>query len=818
VRRPGGFGVAALLTACSLIAACGGGGPTTTEAGPTSTEAAAPLFSYRVDPTLKAERGMEVAASGDIASQFVAGRIVVVFDDPAVLDGILARYGGTVVHRYSTADYGLAGPSVAVVEVDPATADLGSLSASMTSLGSDGTMGFGSEEGARVAAIAAAERAAGNRVALDWMVEPTSIPGSTMEEDSLGSGAWSPDAYQLPYYRRDAVQGIGVAEAWSLMYYAGVLDNRVPLAILDWGFTLDQDLRDPVVFSMDQTAFPFGQADETGFFHGYVTAATATAIPDNGYGIAGVAGVVAQPILIQMTDAGLSGDTEAILQAYSMGARIISMSFIAPILADGLPLADAFDEVTTALANAGVLMFASSGNGGGNVDEIVAERDALYGTRPCQAPGVICVGGLGDDSVERHEDSTYGNPGGSVDIYAPYCVYAVPPGYATRSVFHLCGTSFSAPFAAGVAALIWASNPDLSASEVWGLMESTALGARWPRVNALDAVAGALGAFTSVSFVEPDDGSAHDLGTALTLAAAVTIPTDPAVNSAQVRVRFTSDRDGLLDDHTWTVPMQHGETVSQQRASTVATSLSEGTHTITVTADYGDTEATDTLQISVGNTPPSDLRILVPQDGAQFCAGSPVQLRGDAFDVNQQLGLAESAFHWRSDRDGALGTGRNTSVPGLSAGTHRITMEVTDAGGLSSTTAVTVTVLSASAPECVDLPPVVQIVEPLDGTSYYVDVDIPHGLERGMDVDGQYVVVTLRAVVSDDHDAPGDLTVDFYVNPEWPDTWVGSGTQLEVRLHLRSEDALTKEIRVVVFDSAGNRSEDVIEVYVNRFH
>jgi serine protease len=824
--------VAVLLT-CLLVGACSGDDGTVWSSGESSSTsitagvpsttsstvlAGQPTFSYTIDSSLAAGGTVEVMAAAGVTSRFAVGRIVVVFDDQAELDGIVARCSGTVVHQYATADYGVPGPSVAVVEVDPAAADLDSLAWSMTTLGADGEAAFGSEAGARVAACAAAEKAAGHRVALDWVAEPTSIPFSTLEQDSLGSSGWSRDAYQLSYYRRDAVQGIGVAEAWSLMYYAGALENRVPLAILDTGFMVDEDFREPVTHAMDPGTLVFGLPSAEGDFHGYLTAATAVGVPDNEHGVAGVAGVVAEPILIELGGTELSRYSQAMLQAYALGARIVSMSFIAPILADALPLADALDEVTAGLAEAGVLMFASSGNGGGNVDEIAAGSDFLFGTRPCQAPGVICVGGLAEDSVERHEDSTYGDPGGSVDIYAPYCVHGVPPDRG-GAIWHLCGTSFSTPFAAGVAALVWAANPELTGAEVWNLMTITAQGDRWPRVNALDAVAGALPPFAGVRFVEPTDGSEHDLNTAVTLAAEVLIPTDPAVNSAEVRVRFSSDLDGLLDDHSWTVPMQHGSPVTEQRVSTVATSLSEGTHTITVTASYEGSDVTDTRRIAVGNSAPSDLRILRPANGDRFCVGEPVQLRGDAFDINEQLGLAESAFRWRSNLDGLLATGRNATATGLSVGTHRITLRVTDAGGLTTTESVQIEVESASDPDCSDMPPQVVIVAPADGADFWLDTTDP-SFETGTDEHGDYIVVTLRVSLSDDHDNPADLGGDtnWYVRPDEPDTYVGSGTQIDVRLHLAAGMASqVKEISVEVYDSAGNLSTDAIEVSVNRF-
>jgi hypothetical protein len=299
----------------------------------------------------------------------------------------------------------------------------------------------------------------------------------------------------------------------------------------------------------------------------------------------------------------------------------------------------------------------------------------------------------------------------------------------------------------------------------------------------------------------------------------VTIPTDPAVNSAEVRVRFSSDLDGLLDDHTWTVPMQHDGAASRQRVSTVATSLSEGTHTITVTAAYEGANSTDTRRITVGNSPPSSLRILWPANGDRFCVGVPVQLRGDAFDINEQIGLPESAFRWRSDLDGLVGTGRNATATGLSVGTHRIILRVVDSGGLVTTASVTIDVQSASDPDCSDLPPRVVVLEPLDGAVFWVDSTDP-AVETGSDEHGDYVVVTIRVSVSDDHDEPDDMAGDInvYVRPERPDTWVGSGTVVEARLHLGAGVcSQAKQISVVVYDSAGNEAGDTIEVFVNRF-
>src|SRR5690606_24486723 len=92
---------------------------------------------------------------------------------------------------------------------------------------------------------------------------------------------------------------------------------------------------------------------------------------------------------------------------------------------------------------------------------------------PCENAGVICVGGRRANSTKRAVDSNYGAD--QVDIFAPFTLWLGPdPSAPANTARTLNGTSFSSPFTAGVAALIWAANPGLSADQVEHALLTTA--------------------------------------------------------------------------------------------------------------------------------------------------------------------------------------------------------------------------------------------------------------------------------------------------------------------------------------------------------
>ena len=78
--------------------------------------------------------------------------------------------------------------------------------------------------------------------------------------------------------------------------------------------------------------------------------------------------------------------------------------------------------------------------------------------------------------------------------------------------------------------------------------------------------------------------------------------------------------------------------------------------------------------------------ISFPQAHQIFPTGTPFFLQGSGMDPEDGL-LAETAFHWTSDRDGDLGTGSIVLV-NLSFGNHILTLTVTDSDGNQSSISV----------------------------------------------------------------------------------------------------------------------------------
>jgi subtilisin family serine protease len=123
----------------------------------------------------------------------------------------------------------------------------------------------------------------------------------------------------------------------------------------------------------------------------------------------------------------------------------------------------AMTNAYVAARNAGVVNFASSGNSG----------NTNIGF-PARSNGVIAVG-ASNRSGQKASFSSYGSK--LAFVAAGQSIYTTDRtgsnGYGSGDYTIIDGTSFSSPYAAGVAALILSVNPSLSAAQVESIMQTT---------------------------------------------------------------------------------------------------------------------------------------------------------------------------------------------------------------------------------------------------------------------------------------------------------------------------------------------------------
>jgi subtilisin family serine protease len=266
------------------------------------------------------------------------------------------------------------------------------------------------------------------------------------------------DEQETPY-------GVNMVQA-NLAWLVGATGANVTICIIDTGLDNSHEDLGP---DDEGVALPMLNKWNNDFYgHGTAVSGVATAL-NNSIGVVGAA-IDAKVFMVKTLDdvAGnflyASAVVDAAYRCRDSGAKIISMSFDGGYSNDGE--AQVFKDLYDVY---GILSIASSGNYG----------DSLYAF-PASYPNVISVGAI-DSMKELAYFSQYNDmvdlvaPGVGVWTTIPFnetcfiCDDLNATGYAP-----LDGTSFAAPYVAGVAALIWGYFPDASVQEVEKALLSTA--------------------------------------------------------------------------------------------------------------------------------------------------------------------------------------------------------------------------------------------------------------------------------------------------------------------------------------------------------
>ncbi|MER8237080.1 type VII secretion-associated serine protease mycosin [Streptomyces sp. NPDC094049] len=202
-----------------------------------------------------------------------------------------------------------------------------------------------------------------------------------------------------------------------------------------------------------------GTVDDVG--HGTKVAGIIAARPRPGTGFVGIA-PEATIIPIRQNDEKNSGKSDTMAQAIDWAVRQkadvinISQDTTQPLGPDST-----MGRAVAAAIRAGVVVVASAGNDG--------MSGARKNTYPAAFPGVLAVA----SSDRNNERAAFSQPGDFVGVAAPGVdiVSTVPGG--GQCVDN--GTSFSAPYVAGVAALLRAKHPDWSVAQIVTRIEQTAV-------------------------------------------------------------------------------------------------------------------------------------------------------------------------------------------------------------------------------------------------------------------------------------------------------------------------------------------------------
>ena len=286
-------------------------------------------------------------------------------------------------------------------------------------------------------------------------------------------------------------------------------DASVVIAVIDDGISLGHlDLVDNLVPGFDFAGNDSNPSHASGEGHGTLVAGAAAARGNNGIGVAGTAwNAKIMPLRFNFSTAA---HLEALDHARDNGADIINASFGGP------GFSQAEEDAIAALEADGIIYIASAGNDDSNTDVATLNYPANY-----DASNIVSVAATNrQDSIASF--SQYGAI--STDVAAPGLQivttqttngYSLPVNCASTGNCGVSGTSFSAPYVAGIAALIKSTYPSASVNEIKArLIESAepgnevnlrTAGGRVNAANALNLAPRPALVITAIDWVDAND-------------------------------------------------------------------------------------------------------------------------------------------------------------------------------------------------------------------------------------------------------------------------------------------------------------------------
>jgi thermitase len=482
-------------------------------------------------------------------------------------------------------------------------------------------------------------------------------------EDATSNDPYLSSQWHLPK--------IGATTAWDNAQGSGVT-----IAILDSGVdTKHPDFSGRLVAGYN---FVDGNTNvEDVRSHGTKVAGAAAATLNNGLGVASVAGA-AKIMPVRVSDSSgyvyWSNMAAGLTWAADRGARVAVMSF------NGVAGSSSVLSAAKYLKDRGGLAFVSAGN---------ENKDPGYAS----TSSMIIVAATTSSDAK----ASFSNFGDHVHLSAPGAsIYSTNWGQAYASV---SGTSFSAPIAGAVAALVMSANPGLTNTQVENILFSTAtdLGSAgrdvyfgYGRVDAAAAVAAAL---KTTSTAPTADTTKPSVAIAAPLASSTVSGLVPVSVNATDNVGVTKVElrvNGALLASDTSAPYSFSwdsKMAANGMASLVATAYDaagNAANSSTVSVNVSNTTT------AVADTTPPVVAIKNPVNGAKI--GGTVKVSVSASDNSGSAALRQSLYIngalVASTTGGSLSY--NWNARRIAAGTYKVEARASDAAGNTTVAAVSV--------------------------------------------------------------------------------------------------------------------------------